>query len=192
VRYSGQNKCWFRGARVPCRRDMVSAKSRRCGIPRCARRVNPDSAGFCGWAIFCPNHPRIFTNKRMKRPQFEYSWPYSWMVYDETTNSIRTRVNPCHIVYRITASHLHPPHTCLICQANHGQRQGVRCRAANGGKSQRSKYLLPTFFINNFCESVGHSEPRKTAQGLAYLPVDDWKLPAEGEPRFMDGRKACP
>ncbi len=54
------------------------------------------------------------------------------------------------------------------------------------------KYLLPTFFINSFCKSTGHSEPRKTAQGLAYLHVDDWKLPAEGEPRFMDGRKACP
>ena len=54
------------------------------------------------------------------------------------------------------------------------------------------KYLLPTFFINSFCKSTGYSEPRKTAQGLAYLHIDDWKLPAEGEPRFMDGRKACP
>jgi hypothetical protein len=55
------------------------------------------------------------------------------------------------------------------------------------------KYLIPTFFINDFCEAVRHSGSRKATQSiLYYLHDDNWKLSAEGEPRFVDGRQACP
>jgi len=59
-------------------------------------------------------------------------------------------------------------------------------------KWDKRRYLIETALINNFCESVGHSKIRNNAIWIAYLHQDDRKLPAEGEPKFVDGRKVCP
>jgi hypothetical protein len=50
------------------------------------------------------------------------------------------------------------------------------------------KYLFEDALIFSFCDPI---ELRINSSGT-YIHQDDWKLPAEGEPRFMDGRKACP
>ncbi|MFZ5877840.1 MAG: hypothetical protein ACOY0R_00570 [Chloroflexota bacterium] len=54
------------------------------------------------------------------------------------------------------------------------------------------KYLIEEPLIPSFCKGIRFAKSRKNATGIAYLHPGDWNLPAEGEPRFMDGRKACP
>lgn len=53
-------------------------------------------------------------------------------------------------------------------------------------------YLVEKLEMASFCENDVDWEPREDIGWSDFLHQDDWKLPAEGEPRFMDGRKACP
>lgn len=53
-------------------------------------------------------------------------------------------------------------------------------------------YLIEDKHLIGFCEKGFGSEPRENPRGLYYLRQDDWNLPVEGEPVFMDGRKVCP
>jgi hypothetical protein len=53
-------------------------------------------------------------------------------------------------------------------------------------------YLVEDKGLVGFCDNHFDSEPREYPRGLYYLRQGDWNLPAEGEPVFMDGRKACP
>lgn len=54
------------------------------------------------------------------------------------------------------------------------------------------KYLIEDVQLIGFCQDVYSLEPRTSVGGVAYLHQGDWEIPAEGEPVFMDGRKACP
>lgn len=53
-------------------------------------------------------------------------------------------------------------------------------------------YLVEKTWMARFCENDLDWEPREDIGWSNFLRQDDWKLPAKGEPRFMDGRKACP
>jgi hypothetical protein len=54
------------------------------------------------------------------------------------------------------------------------------------------RYLIPTDDLASFCEWQSKGlEPRKGMWGIVYLRLNDWDLPAEGQPITLNGNSLC-